>query len=408
MNLHFTIADCKKLSALLLITLISFSFAFAGSPVAPKAPDSAITPLHVNFVCPCRVYNTPADTPHDKSTVFNDTLTNGGIVGIELGAKFRTSQDGFINGVRFYKNPNTHGTHVGQIYSYPGGSLLASATFVESDTGWQEVSFPISVPMITGTTYVAAYWSSLGDYAADVNHYNFDRPSDPLTALGSGTDGPDGIFVYSTSPAFPSVGSGANANYWVDIVFDLTALPVELTNFTATKNGKDVSLNWGTASEQNNKGFEVQRSNNATSWTKIGFVDGAGNSNTNKSYQFTDVNPAPGKYYYRLKQIDLDGKSKLSNTVQITINNGLALELKQNHPNPFNSSTTVNIVLSKSGKVKLTMYDQKGMKVQQLIDANKEAGTYQIQVNRKGLSAGIYYYKLEAEGQSISKKMTIQ
>jgi hypothetical protein len=54
------------------------------------------------------------------------------------------------------------------------------------------------------------------------------------------------------------------------------------------------------------------------------------------------------------------------------------------------------------------MFDQKGMKVQQLMDATKEAGTYQIQINRKGLSAGIYYYKLEAEGQSISKKMTIQ
>ena len=406
MNLHFTIADCKKQSALLLITLISFSFAFAGSPVTTKAPDSAITPLHVNFVCPCSIYS-PSDVP-TSSTVYNDVATNGGIVGIEVGTKFRSSQNGFINAIRFYKLPGTTGTHIGQLYSYPGGALLASATFTETVSGWQEVTFPLSVAITSGTTYIAAYWSSLGDYAADNGHFLFPRVNDPLTGLGDGTDGPNGIFQYSATPALPTTDGGGHANYWVDVVFDLTALPVELTNFTASKSGKDVSLNWGTASEQNNKGFEVQRSNNATSWTKIGFVDGAGNSNTNKSYQFTDVNPAPGKYYYRLKQIDIDGKSKLSNTVQITINNGLALELKQNHPNPFNSSTTLSIVLSKNGRVKLTMYDQKGMKVQQLIDANKEAGVYEIQVNRKGLSAGIYYYKLEAEGQSISKKMTIQ
>ncbi len=397
--------DYKKYFLSFTVTLLSSAFCFAGSPVATMAPDSAITPLHVNFVCPCSIYS-PSDAP-TNNTVFNDIGSNGGIIGIELGAKFQSNTAGYINALRFYKLPGTTGTHVGQLYDRVG-NLLASVTFTETASGWQEESLLTSVPIAANTTYVAAYWSSLGDYPADIGHYIIPRFNDPLTGLADGVDGPNGVYQYSTTPAFPTQSGPDHTNYWVDVVFDLAALPVELTSFTASKSGSDVNLNWTTASEQNNKGFEVQRSSNATSWTKIGFVDGAGNSNTNKTYQFTDAKPTPGKYYYRLKQIDLDGKSKLSNTVQITINSGLALELKQNHPNPFTSSTTVTLVLSKTGKVKLALYDQKGAKVQQLIDADKESGIYNIQVNRKGLSAGIYYYKLEAEGQSISKKMTIQ
>ena len=83
------------------------------------------------------------------------------------------------------------------------------------------------------------------------------------------------------------------------------------------------------------------------------------------------------------------------------------LDLKQNRPNPFNNSTTIDIIIPKGGLVQLMLYDQMGRPVQQLLNEYKEPGTYSIQVNRNGMSSGNYYYKMNALGQSLVRKMTV-
>jgi large repetitive protein len=198
----------------------------------------------------------------------------------------------------------------------------------------------------------------------------------------------------------------ATTNDYVAI-YTSSPLPILLTSFTVTKQGDDAQLNWSTSMESNNKGFEIQRTVDKTSWTVLGFVAGAGNSETEKDYQYLDKNLPAGTYYYRLRQVDNDGHSTFSNTQQVTFDDGLALDLKQNRPNPFNTNTTIDIVIPRGGQVQLMLYDQMGRPIQQLLNEYKAPGTYSIQVNRNGLSSGNYYYKMNALGQSLVRKMTI-
>ena len=102
---------------------------------------------------------------------------------------------------------------------------------------------------------------------------------------------------------------------------NLGALPVELTSFTANLLGSKVELNWVTATEVRNYGFNIERFSSSTTpiqgWEKIGFVEGHGNSNSPKSYAFTDIPQGGTKFQYRLKQIDTDGKYEYSSVVSI-------------------------------------------------------------------------------------------
>jgi hypothetical protein len=98
-----------------------------------------------------------------------------------------------------------------------------------------------------------------------------------------------------------------------------TVLPVELTAFKCEKSGDDVRLNWTTASEKDNDYFSVERSDDGMNYTVIGQVAGHGNSTQPQHYQFTDRSPEPGIYYYRLKQVDFNGRFEYSPIRAITI-----------------------------------------------------------------------------------------
>ena len=201
---------------------------------------------------------------------------------------------------------------------------------------------------------------------------------------------------------FPAVTDSYVATY------SSTPLPITLISFTATKQGtNDALLKWTTSMEQNNQGFEIQRSTNASDWTVIGFVNGAGNSQTNRDYQYPDRNLANAVYYYRLRQVDYDGKSAFTKIVSVNITGALSLQLLQNRPNPLTNSTTIEIIIPQSCRAQLILYDQMGRPVRQLMDEMKSPGKYQVEVNKSGLSSGTYYYKLNAMGQSLVRKMTI-
>jgi hypothetical protein len=198
----------------------------------------------------------------------------------------------------------------------------------------------------------------------------------------------------------------ASTNDYVAI-YSSTALPVTLLSFIVTKQGDDAQLNWTTTMEENNKGFEIQRSTNVSGWTAIGFVPGAGTIQIPQNYQYVDKNLSAGTYYYRLRQVDFDGRSTYSKVEQVTFSGNLSLELKQNRPNPFNDNTTIDVIVPQSARIQIILYDQMGRPIRQLMDEFKIPGTYSIEVNRNGLSSGVYYYKLNAMGQSMVKKMTI-
>jgi hypothetical protein len=189
-------------------------------------------------------------------------------------------------------------------------------------------------------------------------------------------------------------------------------LPVELSSFSASIIGSSVKLNWKTATEINNYGFDVERMsrvNGQTSenWKTIGFVNGSGNSNSPKSYSFTDQSISAGKYSYRLKQIDNDGQFEYSKTIEVDFGAPKKFELTQNYPNPFNPSTTIRFNLPEAGNVKLIIYNILGQEIQTLVNEFKEAGVHTINFNADNLNSGLYIYKLEAGSFIQTRKMTL-
>lgn len=190
-----------------------------------------------------------------------------------------------------------------------------------------------------------------------------------------------------------------------------SGLPVELTLFNAVQRGNHVGLNWATSTESNNFGFDIERRQATESgWKKIGFTEGAGNSNVKRNYSFVDKNLSAGTIFYRLKQIDVDGAFKYSKEVSIQIENVIpdGFVLEQNYPNPFNPETTIGFSVPEKSRIKLNIYNELGQKVRSLINGDYEAGSHTIRFDASGLSSGIYFYKLESSrGLSDVKRMLL-
>lgn len=190
-----------------------------------------------------------------------------------------------------------------------------------------------------------------------------------------------------------------------------SALPVELASFTSTANGRDVTLNWTTATETNNSGFDVERSVNGI-WSKVGNVSGNGTTTSPVNYTFTDRNLASGKYNYRLKQIDFNGNFEYFN-LSSEVNVGIPekYNLAQNYPNPFNPSTTISYDLPFDSKVSIKLFDMSGREVSSLVNEVKTAGYYSVNFNASNLSSGVYFYRISAEGNGqnfvSTKKMML-
>lgn len=205
----------------------------------------------------------------------------------------------------------------------------------------------------------------------------------------------------------PTVTTFNSGPQWTDGIWDCdnSPLPVELTLFTAETFNNEVILNWSTATEVDNYGFNVERSYDV-SWETIKFIEGHGNSNSPKYYEYKDKPTLAGTYKYRLKQIDVDGSYEYSDEVEIEINVN-SYELYQNYPNPFNPSTTIKYEIKSATDVTLKIYDVIGNEVMSLVDMHQSAGVYYKDVNAIGLTSGIYIYKLLAGDKVFVKKMTL-
>ncbi|HNT82417.1 MAG TPA: T9SS type A sorting domain-containing protein [Bacteroidia bacterium] len=185
-----------------------------------------------------------------------------------------------------------------------------------------------------------------------------------------------------------------------------TPLPVELLYFTAKGQDRQIVLNWSTASEKNNKGFEVQRSTDGKEFEKIGWVDGHGTTSIMQSYSFRDANVLPGVvYYYRLNQIDYDGKNEISKTVAASISDD-----KFNFtvsPNPFSGQTNVTYYLDQTSDVSLVVINKLGQTVATLFKGKQEPGTYTYPFIAKnyGYSSGIYTVKIIINSEVYTRRL---
>jgi plastocyanin len=184
-------------------------------------------------------------------------------------------------------------------------------------------------------------------------------------------------------------------------------IPVELTSFTASANINSVELNWSTATELNNSGFEIERAFLGSEFEKVGFVQGYGTSTETHLYSFVDQNLAAGSYAYRLKQVDLDGSYEYSNIVNVDIITLVEFELSQNYPNPFNPSTTIKFAIPEATTVTLKVFNALGEEVALLVDGFMESGIHQVNFEAIGLNSGMYFYRIQAGDFTQVKKMTI-
>ncbi len=186
-------------------------------------------------------------------------------------------------------------------------------------------------------------------------------------------------------------------------------LPVELTSFAGYATEKGVSLSWTTATELNNHMFEVQRAIDGTDFRTIGYVDGAGTTAEEQSYNYLDeiIIDSKQELSYRLKQIDFGGNYAYSDVINVTLDMPLKYSLNQNFPNPFNPTTSIKYEIPEAGNVKLKIYNSLGSEVANLVNEHKEAGRYNLEFNASNLASGIYFYTLETNKFTSVKKMIL-
>jgi len=320
--------------------------------------------------------------------------------------------------------PETYGGIIvapygGLLYAIGGGFNEVFQTVYAYDPttdGWtKKADMPTArgwshpAPVVDGKIYViGGYKTVYGEVLSDVEVY------DPV--LNSWTKLPDAPFKLALFGAAVVNGkiyimggtsdwstlNGAVWEYDPEYV-----VPVELTSFTASANGKEVTLSWTTATELNNQGFEVQRKFGSNDFVTIGSVKGYGTTTSPNNYTYIDKLTDAGKYFYRLKQIDYGGTFEYSNEIEVEVRIINKFTLEQNYPNPFNPSTKINWQSPVGSYQTLKVYDVLGNKVATLVDEYRPAGNHEVEFDASSLASGIYLYQLRTGEIILTKKMVL-
>ncbi|MFZ2322124.1 MAG: T9SS type A sorting domain-containing protein [Ignavibacteriaceae bacterium] len=317
------------------------------------------------------------------------------------------------------------------LYNGSGGASYDTKTldqFTFGTTDPTDNSFSYYYLLIPGIQNGAPDGISLAYSGSVIQFLSYEGSFAATDGVANGITSQDiGVSETGTTPIGSSIGlTGAGTQYsdftWAKFDGGATpgapntsqALPVELTSFTAFVNASSIKLSWNTATEINNYGFEVERTQmpsakSQADWKNIGFVQGNGNSNSPKTYSFVDKSLSAGKYFYRLKQIDNDGQYEYSKTVEVnygSMPNGFVLE--QNYPNPFNPGTSIKFSFADNTQAALVVYNAIGQQVAELFNGTAEAGrVYDVRFDASTLSSGIYFYKLQSDKNSEIKKMIL-
>ena len=275
-----------------------------------------------------------------------------------------------------------------------GGQCMASNITlskipdVNGKSAYQGTGTVAGIPDVT----VSVYWLGAPD-----NVWVLDFDGQPFYYETCNTSEPTG----TSNGACPwsEVDPGACTGAAPLFVSGVSSLPVELISFTVQKNGNnDVDLKWKTATESNNKGFDIQRSTDAVNWLSIGFVNGAGNSSMETSYQFTDKDAAAGKNYFRLLQIDFDGNKKYSSIANIDLPQKAYYAITNNP-----GKGVYQIRIASAEKVELSVLDMSGRRL-----INKIVGLGVNEINISNYPAGAYLLQLRKGDELIIEKLIKQ
>ena len=268
------------------------------------------------------------------------------------------------------------------------------------------------------TEFIGATVTFAGNPAAsaqvrvvDFTNYGGGGNSNTYFAIVSSTgDLTDYTGFFYQNAGISTLGTYGNADQFVRTDGNIT-LPVGLLSFNGYKDGSRNQLRWSTSTEQNNLGFEVQRSLDGVHYSSIGFVNSlanGGNSNVTLNYAFTDNNVTGAKQFYRLRQADLNGGSKLSNIVLLKSDKPTLITLDGMFPNPAVSVVNMMIASPVRDKVLMTLVDMSGRTVLQK-QLNVETGSNTLPVDVSGLAGGTYMVRLQSgNGEVTTGKLVKQ
>jgi hypothetical protein len=265
----------------------------------------------------------------------------------------------------------------------------------------------------SGVTFAAAgpdSTTSSGGYSADeqLRFEVFDVSEQTATDLDSSV-----TYASCTGSALSLCrDDGAYANGTVHQVTGIGSgdeLPVELAQFTAALDGTAAVLTWKTSSETNNAGFEVQHQGpEASGYSRLGFVDGAGTTGDPRSYRYRAKALSSGGHRFRLRQVDMDGSATLSDPVSVEVRVERALALRATGPNPVRQATQLAFTVKRGGPATMTLYNVLGQRVKRLYDRKATPGNrYSIEVRADDLSSGTYFARLQTATGTRTQRIVV-
>jgi hypothetical protein len=267
----------------------------------------------------------------------------------------------------------------------------------------------------SSTNFLARYWNLAAsgitnpNYTAVFTYADGDINGAENQLWGGKYNGSSWTLLSVVNEAANSFTAAGISSFSDMTAGELGVMPVELSMFRAEVQRSSVAIVWSTATEVNNHGFEIQK-NSSGQWEAIGFVEGAGTSNNPKEYSFIDHGTAPGKYLYRLKQIDRDGRFEYSGTVEVNVVQSIPkiLSLSESFPNPFNPTTNIEFTVPNDGRASVKVYNMLGQHVAELFnDAVSAGGVYRVIFDGTRLSSGVYLSVLDFGGKYVTKRMIL-
>jgi len=186
------------------------------------------------------------------------------------------------------------------------------------------------------------------------------------------------------------------------------ALPVELTRFEVRVDGEGARLRWTTASESGNSGFEIQRKGPPTeTWAREGFVDGHGTTTDPRSYRYDTDRLPPGTHRFRLRQVDVDGSSRIVADGRVRIRPEAKVTLQG--PNPVRRGTTVPVTLRPvdGTPVRVAVYDGLGRRLRTVPSLTDGTSLVRARIPTSGLAAGTYFVRVRGGGLDAVEQLTI-
>lgn len=285
--------------------------------------------------------------------------------------------------------------------TFTGSATSDDGTTVTPNTAWMGAYFEVRNQGLQGFT---------ADFCVDISNVpgvsdagtlllgKRETSNDPWTAVNSVLDGD---FLCAT---------GVSSFSQFAVVSDGTSnpLPVELASFSATADGRDAVLQWQTASETNNGGFHVEHRTDREGWTDVEFVEGAGTTAEPQRYQLRVSDLDVGTHTFRLRQVDLDGSTHLSDEVTVRIRPETALFMSDVRPHPVRSQADLVLMVRDQQHVSVDVFDLLGRRVKQVHDGVIPAGTERhLQLDVSDLPSGLYLIRATSAKQQITRRVTV-